>query len=56
MKDACQLAEELQVKNLLLYHTEDKNISERKKLYTEEGKQYYKGNLLIPDDLETFEL
>lgn len=56
VKDACQLAEELQVKNLLLYHTEDKNISERKKLYTEEGRQYYKGNLLIPDDLETFEL
>ena len=56
MKDACQLAQDLNVDNLILYHTEDKNISRRKELYTEEGRQYYKGNLLIPDDLETFEL
>jgi ribonuclease Z len=56
VKDACQLAQDLNVDNLILYHTEDKNISRRKELYTEEGRQYYKGNLLIPDDLETFEL
>ena len=56
VKDACQLAQELNVDNLILYHTEDKNISRRKELYTEEGKPYYKGNLFIPDDLETFEL
>ena len=56
VKDACQLAEELNVKYLLLYHTEDKNISRRKELYTEEGRQYYKGNLWIPDDLETYKL
>ncbi len=56
VKDACELAEQLHVKNLLLYHTEDKNIKSRKKLYTEEGKQYYKGNLYIPDDLEVLKL
>ena len=56
VKDACELAEKLNVKNLLLYHTEDKNISVRKQRYTEEGKQYYHGNLLIPDDLEVLEL
>ena len=56
VKDACQLAQDLNVDNLILYQTEDKNISRRKELYTEEGRQYYKGNLLIPDDLETFEL
>jgi len=33
-----------------------KNISRRKELYTEEGRQYYKGNLWIPDDLETYKL
>lgn len=53
VKDACKLAEELNVKNLLLYHTEDKNILNRKKLYRNEGKKYFSGNLLIPDDLET---
>lgn len=56
VKDACELAEKLGVENLILYHTEDKNIKERKVLYTEEGKAYYRGNLYVPDDMEAFEL
>lgn len=50
--DACKIATELEVKNLILYHTEDKNILDRKKLYMEEGQQHYSRNLFIPDDLE----
>lgn len=56
VKDACELAERLNVRILLLYHTEDKNISVRKQRYAEDGRQYYRGNLLIPDDLEVLEL
>jgi len=56
VKDACEMAERLGVKNLLLYHTEDKNLANRKALYGEEGSKYYHGNLWIPDDLETIEL
>lgn len=56
VKDACELAEKLGIKNLLLYHTEDKNLAIRKRLYKEEGSQYYHGNLFIPDDLESLEL
>ena len=56
VKDACKLAEELNVKNLLLYHTEDKNILRRKELYTKEGREYFNGNLLIPDDLESVKI
>ncbi len=56
VKDACELAEKLNVKNLLLYHTEDKTLSDRAKLYKEEGLQYYHGNLFIPDDLESIEI
>ncbi|MDO5296153.1 MAG: MBL fold metallo-hydrolase [bacterium] len=56
VKDACELAERLGVKNLLLYHTEDANLSNRKALYSAEGQRYYQGNLYIPDDLETLEL
>lgn len=56
VKDACETAEELGVKNLLLYHTEDRNIARRKELYAAEGKPYFSGNLWIPDDLESFEL
>lgn len=55
-KDASELAEKLHVKNLLLYHTEDQNIKNRKELYTAEGKQYFSGNLYVPYDLETIEL
>ena len=56
VKDACELAEELGVKNLLLYHTEDRHIAERKQLYTEEGIPFFRGNLFVPDDLETLTL
>lgn len=56
VKDACELAENLGVQNMILYHTEDKNIHIRKKLYMEEGKKYYSGNLYILEDLETIEI
>jgi ribonuclease Z len=56
VKDACELAEKLGVKNLLLYHTEDRNLKYRKELYGEEGREYYHGTLWIPDDLEVIEI
>ena len=56
VKDACELAEQLGAENLILYHTEDKNLADRKEKYTAEGKAYYKGNLYVPEDLESFEL
>lgn len=56
VKEACELAERLDVPNLILYHTEETHLRDRRKLYTEEGKQYYHGNLYVPDDMEVFEL
>lgn len=56
VKDACELAENFHIPNLLLYHTEDKNIARRKELYGEEGRQYYTGQLYIPEDFEQIEL
>ncbi|WP_287822848.1 MBL fold metallo-hydrolase [Clostridium sp.] len=56
VKDACENAAKLQVENVILFHTEDKNLSKRKELYTEEGKEYFKGNIIVPDDLEVIEL
>ena len=50
VKEACQLAERLQLPKLILWHTEDSNLAERKKRYTEEGRTFYSGNLLVPDD------
>ena len=56
VKEACETAEQLGVANLILYHTEETHLSERKSLYVEEGKEYYSGNLYVPDDLESFEI
>ena len=50
------LAEQLHVKNLVLYHTEDKNIRDRKALYTREGREFFHGRLYVPEDLEEIEL
>ena len=52
VKDACIMAEKMRVRNLILVHTEDTHIPDRKKLYTEEGKEFFSGNLIIPDDGE----
>lgn len=56
VKEACELASQLNVKNLVLWHTEDQNITQRKELYTAEGQLYYKGNLYVPDDLDEIKL
>ncbi|MCR8893028.1 MBL fold metallo-hydrolase [Bacteroides sp. ET336] len=54
--DAGVQAEELGVKNLLLYHTEDKTLSSRKEKYTAEAKKNFNGNVYVPDDLEVLDL
>jgi len=56
VKDACENADKLGVKTIVLYHTEDKNIANRKCLYTNEGREYFNGNIIVPDDLEVIEL
>ena len=56
VKDVCELAEGLGVQNLILYHTEDKNIQNRKEMYYEEGSRYFHGALYIPEDLESIPL
>ena len=52
--DASKLAESLGVKNLILYHTEDKTLSTRKDRYTKEAKEFFSGNVFVPDDGESF--
>jgi ribonuclease Z len=56
VKEACELAEALNIPNLLLYHTEDETFPDRRQHYTQEGQQYYHNHLIIPDDLETIVL
>lgn len=54
--DAGATAEELGVKNLLLYHTEDTHLPTRRETYAAEAARSYSGHIVVPDDLETVEL
>ncbi len=56
VKEACENADALGAKNLILYHTEDKTIATRKATYTAEGAPYFGGNLYVPDDLDIIAL
>lgn len=56
VKSACEVMEKLNVKNLILYHTEDSHGAEKKELYTKEGIKYFNGNLIVPDELEEIEI
>ena len=44
------------MKNLLLYHTEDRNLAIRKEAYRAEALQHFTGQVFVPDDLETIDL
>ena len=56
VKEAAQRAESLQVKHLVLYHTEDETLPRRKALYTEEAQEFYHGPIYVPDDLEVIDI
>ncbi len=56
VKDNALLAQQLNVKNLILYHTEDDTILTRKEKYTLEAKEYFSGNVFVPDDNEEIEV
>ena len=56
VKEACELAQQLGIPHLVLWHTEDKHIADRKRLYTQEGSAYYTGDLHVPDDLDVIGL
>ena len=55
-REACELAQSLSVKNLVLYHAEDSHGSQRKELYLAEGRQFFSGGLYVPDDLDSIQL
>lgn len=52
VKEACGNAARMGVENLILYHTEDRNLPRRRELYTGEGRAFFGGRIYVPDDLE----
>lgn len=53
---AAKTMNDLGVKNLILYHTEESHDNARKVLYTKEAQSVFDGNIIVPDDLEILEL
>ncbi len=51
-KDAAELAERLHVKNLVLWHTEDKTLATRAAAYTTEARAHFSGCVFVPHDLD----
>lgn len=56
VKDVTEKMEMLNIKNLVMWHTMDNNIPQRKELYTKEAKEYYSGYVFVPNDLDVIEL
>ncbi len=54
--EAGAVAAQCNVRNLLLYHTEDRTLAERKAAYSAEAAVNFKGGIFVPDDLEVIEL
>ena len=54
--DAAREAESLQVRNLILYHTEEDTLAQRRVRYTEEAATGFSGAIHMPVDLEIIEL
>ena len=55
-KSASEVMNKLEVKNLILYHTEDSHGIERKELYTNEGQENFNGKVIVPNDLESIDI
>ena len=53
--DAARLAQEMQVSNMVIYHTEDYG-PDRKARMTQEARTVFDGNIYVPEDMETIEL
>lgn len=56
VKFVANLCQRLHVKNVILSHTIDTNLQNRKKDFTEDAKRYFDGNVFVPYDLEIIEL
>lgn len=55
-KSVSLVMNELGIKNLILYHTEESHKEKRKELYTKEAQAYFNGNIIVPNDLEVIEI
>lgn len=56
VKYVCEKFSPLNIKNLILFHTEDSHPSDKSKLYLEEAKLYFNNNVIVPNDMDEINL
>lgn len=56
VKEASIIAQKVNAKNLIILHTEDNDLQNRKESYTNEAKEFFVGKVFVPNDLETIEI
>ena len=56
VKYVCEKLNGLNIKNLILYHTEDSHHNDKDVLYKKEAKQYFANNIIVPKDLDIIEI
>jgi len=56
VKYVCENFNGLNIKNLILFHTEDTHPYDKDILYKEEAKKYFDNNIIVPKDLEIIEI
>ena len=55
VKDAVETGQRIGAKSMVLFHMEDKTLPTRKERYLKEARQYFKGKIVVPVDLDAFE-
>ncbi len=55
MKDVAEIAQKMNVRNMVLYHSEDRTDN-KEKLYRAEASEYFDGEVIIARDLQTIRL
>ena len=55
-KSVSEVMNKLNIKNLILYHTEDTHGDQRQELYLDEAKDYFNGKVYVPNDMEEIEI
>lgn len=54
--EASKIAQKICASNLVLWHTETDSLETRKIKYTQNAKQFFLGNIYVPNDMEVIEL
>jgi ribonuclease Z len=56
VQDAAQNAATINAKNLVMWHTEMDTLSTRKEEYMKNARQYFSGNIFVPNDLDIIKI